>query len=618
VTSLSWLREHVIQVGQVLDKYELLERVGQGGMAIVYRGIDRQLKRVVAIKVLHKHLADYQEARDRFEREAQAVAKLRHENILEIFDYSGSDEAEAAGGSYIVTEFIDGQTLKQRITDRPIAYPEIGAMVVLQVCRALAHAHAAGVLHRDIKPENIMIRSDGVVKLMDFGISQMVDLERLTVTGQLLGSPAYMAPEHVEGRPLDFRSDVFAAGIVLYQLTVGKLPFEGKNPHEVLKRIAECRFIDPRQANPRIGNRLGRIILRAMAAQPGDRFPAIGEMVLALEGYLEESGIAPDKVAGELGRYFEAPAAYEQALKERMIDHLTRRGQHQLATDDRAAALDIFDRILTLDPHNARVLDILDGLTRRKRLRTLAIATGFAVLLGFCAWMIHRNAQPPAADPPPNVIAPADSPPPGSASTHVVYLEIPAIPVVPAIPAIRDSPADVASAPAPPDAARTASPPHPAAPLDAAVVATAIATQIRISPAKNAEYAVGNGPRKPVPDDGIIHLELLADTEIHVFSLTKCCQEESKIVRPGADVTIVMPYLPGRVMPSCSENPTAEVRIGGVSARLDHTFAIPIGDSTDETRTVTVEFLGDHVDPKPIKVTVQAGKTREVPCLVAR
>src|SRR3954470_21432491 len=288
-------------------------------MAIVYRGIDRQLKRVVAVKILHKHLADYQEARDRFEREAQAVAKLRHENILEIFDYAAKPESEA----YIVTEFIDGQTLKQVITERPIAFPEIGAMLILQVGRALAHAHAGGILHRDVKPENIMVRSDGVVKLMDFGISHMVDLERLTVTGQLLGSPAYMAPEHVEGRPLDFRTDVFALGIVLYQLTVGRLPFEGKNPHEVLKRIAECRFVDPRQANPRIGNRLGKIILRARAALPADRYPAIGEMVLALEAYLEESGLPSDKVPAELARYFKAPVAYEQAMKVQLIDHLT-------------------------------------------------------------------------------------------------------------------------------------------------------------------------------------------------------------------------------------------------------------------------------------------------------
>src|SRR5215468_5596483 len=385
VTSLSWPREHVIQVGQVLDKYELLERVGQGGMAIVYRGVDRQLKRVVAVKVLHKHLADYQEARDRFEREAQAVAKLRHENILEIFDYSGAEAAEVAGSSYIVTEFIDGKTLKQQATDRPITYPEIGAMIVLQVCRALAHAHSGGILHRDIKPENIMIRSDGVVKLMDFGISHMVDLERLTVTGQLLGSPAYMAPEHVEGRPLDFRTDVFAVGIVLYQLCVGKLPFEGKNPHEVLKRIAECKFVDPRQANPRIGNRLGRIILRAMAAAPADRFASIGEMGLAIEGFLEESGLAPDKAGSELGRYFQAPAAYEQALKERMVDHLARRGRELLAADDRATALDVFDRVLTIDPQNARVLEILDAIARSKRRRANLIALAGVAVLGVCA-----------------------------------------------------------------------------------------------------------------------------------------------------------------------------------------------------------------------------------------
>jgi len=605
------LREHVIQVGQVLDKYELLERVGQGGMAIVYRGIDRQLKRVVAIKVLHKHLADYQEARDRFEREAQAVAKLRHENILEIFDYSGAAAAEVAGSSYIVTEFIDGQTLKQRITDRPITYPEIGAMIMLQVCRALGHAHGVGILHRDVKPENVMIRTDGVVKLMDFGISHMVDLERLTVTGQLLGSPAYMAPEHVEGRPLDFRTDVFAVGIVLYQLTVGRLPFEGKNPHEVLKRIAECKFLDPRQANPRIGNRLGRIILRAMAAMPVDRFAAIGEMAAALEGYLEESGIAHDKVAGELGRYFDAPAAYEQALKDRMIDHLTRRGQKQLAEDDRSAALDVFDRILTIDPNNARVLDILAGINRRKRLRVNALAIGIVAAVAGCAWMVHRNAQPPDTDPPPRSLDSGDpsaerlgEPAIEPRRTRVAHIELPAIPVDAAN--ASDAVAAVAARPVvPPDAA-------------AASVAAGIATKIRVSPAKDAEYAVGNGARILVPPDGIIRVDLGADAEIHVFSLTKCCQEESKIVQPGADVTIVMPYLPGRVLPLCNDHLAAEVQIAGVSAYLGRPFVIPIGDSTDETKPVVVEFLGDHVDPTPIKVTVEAGKMREVKCITVR
>ncbi|HEX3760920.1 MAG TPA: serine/threonine-protein kinase [Kofleriaceae bacterium] len=601
----------MIQVGQVLDKYELLERVGQGGMAIVYRGIDRQLKRVVAIKVLHKHLADYQEARDRFEREAQAVAKLRHENIVEIFDYSGAEAAEVAGSSYIVTEFIDGKTLKQQATDRALSYPEIGAMIVLQVCRALAHAHAAGILHRDIKPENIMVRSDGVVKLMDFGISHMVDLERLTVTGQLLGSPAYMAPEHVEGRPLDFRTDVFAAGIVLYQLTVGKLPFEGKNPHEVLKRIAECRFVDPRQANPRIGNRLGRIILRAMAAQPADRYPAIGEMVLALDGYLEETGIAPDKIASELGRYFQAPAAYELALKERMVDHLTRRGQAHLAEENRATALDVFDRVLTLDPQNPRVLEILDGINRRRRRRTHLIAGAGAAVLAACAWMVHRNAQLPPLGSVPVIDAPG-APPIPTHSTRVTHIELPPVPAADPVETAAGRPAA-----APADAAPAIDHSSPLAetlPLDPA---PGIATKIRVSPSKDSEYALGSGPRKPVPDDGVIHVDLPGEVEVHVFNLTKCCQEESQVVKPGADVTIVMPYLPGRVVTRCSANPAAEVRIGGVTADLGLPFSVPIGDSTDETKLVTVEFLGERVDQTPIKVTVEAGKTREVECLPA-
>ena len=611
----------MIQVGQVLDKYELLERVGQGGMAIVYRGIDRQLKRVVAIKVLHKHLADYQEARDRFEREAQAVAKLRHENILEIFDYSGAESAEVAGSSYIVTEFIDGKTLKQQVTDRPITYPEIGAMVVLQVCRALAHAHAAGILHRDVKPENIMIRGDGVVKLMDFGISHMVDLERLTVTGQLLGSPASMAPEHVEGRPLDYRTDVFAAGIVLYQLTVGKLPFEGKNPHEVLKRIAECRFVDPRQANPRIGNRLGKIILRAMAAQPADRFAAIGEMVIALEGYLEETGLAPDKVASELGRYFQAPAAYELALKERMIDHLTRRGQAHLADDSRATALDVFDRVLTLDPSNARVLEILDSINRRKRRRIQLLAAAGAAVLATCAWMVHRNAQPPPAISLPAFDAPG-SPPVPARHTDVAHIELPPVraadpvenPARQAIPAdAADAATDRAAALPPGGDSRGSATSRPA---DVAPVW--VATRIRVSPAKDSEYAIGTGPRKPVPDDGVIRIELPAETEVHVYNLTKCCQEESQIIRPGADVTIVMPYLPGRVLPRCAVNLAAEVRIDGVTADLGTPFSIPIGDSIDETRAVSVEFLGERIDQTPIKTTVEAGKLREVQCLPAR
>ncbi|HEY5921311.1 MAG TPA: serine/threonine-protein kinase [Kofleriaceae bacterium] len=594
----------MIQVGQVLDKYELLERVGQGGMAIVYRGIDRSLKRTVAIKILHKHLSDYQEARDRFEREAQAVAKLRHENILEIFDYSAKEGSE----SYIVTEFIDGQTLKQFFTERPITFPEVGAMIMLQVARALAHAHAVGILHRDVKPENIMIRSDGVVKLMDFGISHMVDLERLTVTGQLLGSPAYMAPEHVEGRQLDFRTDVFAVGIVLYQLTVGKLPFEGKNPHEVLKRIAECKFVDPRQANPRIGNRLGKIILRAMAAQPVDRYAAISEMVIALEAYLEESGLPGDKVTSELARYFTAPVSYEQALKERLVDHLSRHGQKLLSAGDQAPALDVFDRVLTIDPDNAKVLAILDGLNRRARLKHAAIAVLAAGVISFGGYMIHKRSLPPPPDEPPlpsTVLSPFFGP-----STNVVGVE----------PAPIEQPDDAAVVVFAPATDARPGVGSNAPVLDAATqVVPPVEVVVTVSIASGSEWRLPGGDWRPVEGNTFkVPVEQTANVEVR----NDCCETVRVVLtRDKPKASASLQFRPAQVKPLCAGNDVVVSMewstTGKVETRtptIGSTVLIPFEtDATSSTKTVTVTFTnGAKSDPH--SVTVNAGKMSEVKC----
>ncbi len=242
--------------GRLPARYRVIEEVGQGGMAVVFRAHDDTLKREVAVKLLHAHLLAEPESKARLEREAQAVAKLQHDNIVQIFDYSGRDSTS----SYIVTEFIDGQTLRQFVITRKLPAPEVAALIAIELGSALQHAHELGIIHRDIKPENVMVRKDGVLKLMDFGLAQVMDLERMTVTGQLLGSPAYMAPELLEGRPLDVRSDVFSLGIMLYQLATGSLPFTGRNPHEVLKRIAEGKFADPRTVNRLIADRLARII----------------------------------------------------------------------------------------------------------------------------------------------------------------------------------------------------------------------------------------------------------------------------------------------------------------------------------------------------------------------
>jgi serine/threonine-protein kinase len=594
----------LIQVGQVLDKYELLERVGQGGMAVVYRGLDRSLKRTVAVKILHKHLSDYQEARDRFEREAQAVAKLRHENILEIFDYAAKEGQE----SYIVTEFIDGQTLKQFVTDRPIVYPEIGAMIILQVCRALAHAHAGGILHRDVKPENIMIRSDGIVKLMDFGISHMVDLERLTVTGQLLGSPAYMAPEHVEGRPLDFRTDVFAAGIVLYQLTVGKLPFEGKNPHEVLKRIAECKFVDPRHANPRIGNRLGRIILRAMAALPNDRYPAIGEMVLAIESYLDESGIAKEKVPSELARYFQAPAPYELALQQRLVDHLTRRGTRLLEEDDRAGALDAFDRVLTIDPQNEKVLAILDGITRRTRMKRVGLAIAGCGVLAGGAFALHEQLKPAPPEPP----AVGQLGETGGSAVHEVAHELAAPPLA------LDAELAVTQ---PQDATPALVTSHVDAGVHIAELDASIGrrTVVTVSPGKDSEYELDDQSWLPVPDEGAIAITLDHDARLNVRNRSGRFAPNAQVIHPGDHVTVSMLVVPGYVIPSCTDPKTGKsyggVTIDGQSADLGKKFPIVFGDRLETSKSVTVQFIGDGLDITPVMKTVEAGSETKVECV---
>jgi serine/threonine-protein kinase len=364
-----------MEQAKIPERYKLIEEVGQGGMAIVYRAQDETLKRVVAIKVLHQHLAAEPESKARLEREAQAVAKLRHDNIVEIFDYSGHDSQS----SYIVTEFIDGQTLKQFLGKRTLRHPEVAALIAVEVCGALAHAHSVGVLHRDVKPENVMVRKDGLLKLMDFGIAQILDLERMTVTGQLLGSPAYMAPEIVEGKQLDFRTDVFSVGIMLYLLATGSLPFTGKNPHEVLRRITEGKFPDPRLVGRGVDQALSRIITRALARRPEDRYADVGPMADDLGAYLGDAGLADARA--ELRAFFADPATYEAALPKRLAAALTAAATQHLAARRSAKALEIWNRVLAFDPHNAVVATALRRLEGRARLKMAAVVVGVGALV---------------------------------------------------------------------------------------------------------------------------------------------------------------------------------------------------------------------------------------------
>ena len=571
-----------IEVGQILDKYELLEKVGQGGMAVVYRGLDLSLRREVAVKVLHRHLADHQEARDRFEREAHAVAKLRHNNILEIFDFAGGDSKEC----YIVTEFIDGQTLKEFVTDHPLKYPEVGALITLQVCKALDHAHQLGILHRDIKPENIMIRNDGVVKLTDFGIAQMVDLQRMTMTGQLLGSPAYMSPEHVEGKPLDFRTDVFSVGILLYQLVTGDLPFSGRNAHEILKRIAECRYTPARQANPLVGRELSEIINRAMAQSPDDRFPDVGTMLKALESHLIDSGLKDH--GGELARFFNAPASYEMALRARLLDALTRRGRSLLA-DNRVAALEMFNRVLTLEPDNQEVLAEIEALSRRRRgLRMVVIAVAALGCIGLAlaartllAGDNEDGASPDAANA-------ADASP--SDAADAMAADAPAPP---------DASATTVDS-APPDAQRLIRTVHsdarraPRPRADAAVQVVPVAARaftLVVYP-PHSEYRLGGGPWTKISGTEIAFTAAAAERSVDVRNRACCGEVRKPLGDQGGTIDVTLAWLPGQITARCDQ-PGVHVQIDGKAARLDSAIAIPIGNNTTGYRTLEVAFFTD-------------------------
>jgi hypothetical protein len=640
-----------LAVGQILDRYEILEQVGQGGMAVVYRGLDRSLHRQVAVKVLHGHLAQHPEARERFAREARAVAKLRHENILEIFDFAGED----AQASYIVAEFIDGPTLTELIADHPPRYPEIGAMIAAQVCRALAHAHSLGILHRDVKPENIMIRADGVVKLTDFGIAQMLDMQRMTLTGQLLGSPAYMSPEHLEGKPLDFRTDIFAVGVVLYQLVVGDLPFRGRNPHELLKRIAEGVYRDPRQANPLVGNELGRIIDRALARAKEDRYPDVTEMLAALERYLENSGIRDCRE--ELARYFDAPVPYELALRARILDALSRRGRELLAVDQ-VTALDLFNRVLTLDPDNREILGLVEQLSRKRRgVRIVALFGGVlalvAVAYGVDLLWFDEGERSAAEDATRPQAAPgADEARARAGAAARVGAAPPTRPtsMEPTAPHLAGHGADRTTAdpsvhvsgpePAEPSGRQSPEAGEPAGPVepgDGAARAQRPSLQpvsdrtapdagagpaqapglrrftLNVSPFKS-EYRVDDGPWQAIPR-GRAAIEVGPGAHVVEVRNTACCESDQQTIAAtdtgGGELDFTLGYLPAIITPECPL-PGVGVQIDGQSARLDRKHPIFMTRSLGQ-RTVVVTFFNQETTDEHV-VQVQYNETKVVTC----
>lgn len=251
-------------------RYDLEQPIGGGGMAVVYRALDRLLGRTVAIKMLRPQFAGDEELVSRFRQEAQAAARLSHPNIVSVYDVGMTD-----GEYYIVMEYVDGPTLKEVIRERgPLPVADV-IEIADQICDALAHAHEQGIIHRDVKPHNILVTRGGRVKVTDFGIAKAITGNTLTyqTSTHVLGSVHYFSPEQARGRVATAQSDIYSLGVVMYEMLTGQLPFSGDSPVSVALKHLRDKFIEPRQIRPDIPQSVENIVLRCLAKSPEHRYP---------------------------------------------------------------------------------------------------------------------------------------------------------------------------------------------------------------------------------------------------------------------------------------------------------------------------------------------------------
>lgn len=353
-------------IGTVIDKYEILQKIGEGGMATVYRARHLTLQREVALKILHPHLSSTSRNRQRFEQEARAIERLEHTNILKIIDFSGHDKRDC----YIVTEFIEGISLQELLKERKM-YPnpqkhrlvsEIVALIGLKLLSALEYAHNKGIIHRDLKPANVMLRRDGTVKLMDFGIAKILDEGNLTVTGTLIGSPAYMSPQQALEQPIDLRSDFFSLGTLLYHLVTGQLPFNGSNSSIILKNIIENNHTPANVLFQDISTELSDLLEALLQTDPNARPSTHEDICTRLHQTLMEAGISEKEENWSLRYWLSDTEGYEQRLQKEIIESLLEQGKSYMEQGAHLEAHNMFNRLLAIDEENEQVPLLIDQM----------------------------------------------------------------------------------------------------------------------------------------------------------------------------------------------------------------------------------------------------------------
>jgi serine/threonine-protein kinase len=300
-------------IGTVLSgRYRLEAKLGSGGMSTVYLARDQTLDRPVAVKVMHREMSEQADQLERFRQEARSVAKFSHPNVVSVID-AGED----GGHPYIVFEYVEGETLKQRISRNGALDPQEAIAYAIEIARGLSVAHARNMVHRDIKPQNILIDAEGRAKLTDFGISRQLEQDGMTATGRVLGTTDYVAPEQAMGRKVDPRTDIYSLGVVLYEMLIGQVPFAADSQVGVAMKHVNEELPDVQRRRPDVSAAVALVVERSTAKDPAERYQQVSEMIDDLSTALEVEAARAGSTTGEATSVLDAVPPPKRTLSSR-------------------------------------------------------------------------------------------------------------------------------------------------------------------------------------------------------------------------------------------------------------------------------------------------------------
>ncbi|MFH0920872.1 MAG: serine/threonine-protein kinase [Fibrobacterota bacterium] len=407
-------------IGRHFGKYFVEKELGKGGMATVYLALHQDLGRRVALKIMHPHLATDKDARTRFENEAKAIARLEHVNILQIYDYGNWED-----NFYIAMELVEGKDAEKVLKENGPLPPEVTAVIFCGIAGGLYEAHRHGIIHRDIKLSNIILRTDGLAKLSDFGIVKMEDGVSLTQSHSIVGTPFYISPEQVEGGKPSVQSDIFAFGVAMYYALAGQYPYKADTVHVVLSAIATGKSLPLKDCGVYVPSELVMVVEKCMAREPQKRYENAALLAQDLNAFLYRRQLANDK--SEVESYLRNPSGYSEALKESSVKLKMGRANTFKEKGLAFEALREYESILDEEPGNSQVRRLVSELRvtamtpdrtdvnlatmviPRKKSRVSFVIAGAALLLLTCALIYIGVLRSQPAPPSKAVDAIADS-----------------------------------------------------------------------------------------------------------------------------------------------------------------------------------------------------------------